>query len=99
MRSQAMCTPFRILIQFRFSRHGSRARRKGCGRSLFPEIFFTYGHPQRRARGRLRLAQSTCGYVYEVLREVEPELTRRRASSALRLVRISPDRLPGVGGR
>jgi phosphonate transport system substrate-binding protein len=53
----------------------------------FRQIFFTYGHQNvvRAVASGLAQSGSVDGYVYEVLREVEPELTR-----ATRIVRPSP---------
>ena len=54
---------------------------------FFRQIFFTYGHENvvRAVASGLAQSGSVDGYVYEVLKEVEPALT-----SATRVVRPSP---------
>ncbi len=54
---------------------------------FFRQVFFTYGHENvvRAVASGLAQSGSVDGYVYEVLKEVEPDLT-----SATRVVRPSP---------
>jgi phosphonate transport system substrate-binding protein len=54
---------------------------------FFRQVFFTYGHQNvvRAVASGLAQSGSVDGYVYEVLREVDPDLTR-----ATRIVRPSP---------
>ena len=54
---------------------------------FFRQVFFTYGHENvvRAVASGLAQSGSVDGYVYEVLKEVEPELT-----GATRVVRPSP---------
>ena len=68
---------------------------------FFRQVFFTYGHRNvvRAVASGLAKSGSVDGYVYEVLREVEPALVdATRGGEALRLVRIPADRLPGGRG-
>ena len=62
-------------------------RRASSPRPFFRQIFFTYGHENvvRAVASGLAQSGSVDGYVYEVLKEVEPALT-----GATRVVRPSP---------